>query len=405
MITNLFKLYFILFPLGAVGYHYRGNFHVTPALLLVGLISILTIITIFSQIIERKSITSMQSIMLILILYIFITTILQNNLLSFALSLFTFVILLIPFLLIDRIKDFNYYKYYLYGVNLMMAFVCWELVALFTGIPYFDDLFPYLMSRSIYISSGLYRISGPMPEASTLGAYCIFSLVIISENERTKKRMIYILLLMLIVIISQSTAAIIMLFVYISYKLLFYLNKQIIPVKTILLPICLVILLSIKFVPRIYSYQINRINKMLNYSIINDTSSSISRRIFSLIVGVNYFMDFPNSIIGVGFANHDRYIINKYEPFIKSGIIDETGNINNAISALIISTGLIGLSLMYLIIYKLWLKSEVNFKLFYIILWVIYLFMSGDIVFHYFWGYLYILLFKIPEEKYFLGNS
>ena len=377
MSKHFFSLLTGLVSFGSIGFN-------SITLPLIGYI-IFSISIVFDSINQKLKIYLPLFLVLILLTMIMVlsNSINNNPISSYLLSMLAMLALLLPFLKPSLFKKINIHDFInvVFFVSVFNSIIVMiELLFSYQNVSTdFSSYLPFIQYQSTYMIGGVYRIKALMPEPAHFGIISVFlyvslDLILINKICCNWKLKATKNLLIFFIISTFSFSAIFLFAAYLLMKFRFNIWY---------LVLIFFWLIAIYFI--FGEYFSFRISSMLNSVTEGGYEGSEGSRINSFLIIFMYLKEasFLQFLVGEGYANSEAWVINNFY-HLKNSVLSN-GMLQNTITVVVISTGVIGVFLHMLILWLIVKKYNFIGKYKFIFLIVLLHFASGYYVMYWFW--------------------
>jgi hypothetical protein len=261
---------------------------------------------------------------------------------------------------------------------------------------------------------GVYRPYGTFYEPSVLGAYAAFSFIyftVADKNYKILSRMAAVLVIMSLSMTGVMIMVGYLMLIFFGYLLdivdRLVLSKKMLK-SIILLTIAffsgLTLLSYFGFMNKIGERVSTVINILVDLSAAGSTGSRLLGGLYT--IGALYDVKGISGLLfGVGYGAQNSFISSFFNQSFSYYSPAQSGNLYDKISLVMISSGLIGLSLLLMVYYSVFSKYMRGNVVFHIYIFMSWCFVSGQLVGYLDWQYLFLMLAAfILNERNCLGR-
>jgi len=393
---SLILVLFLTIPFSAFGFYYQ-SFLISISLLP---LIIINFICILNGIFNKKLIIYY----LLFISICFFSSFVRHPIESFLPPLIILTFLLLPFTTALKLK--NLQKYMIYSFAILSVYSLLELI-----IGSYSNEIMFNIENSLNLKGstttyrGIRRLRAGFLEPSVFGLalnfYLLVFIYIKSLNNRFKIFLILLCIFWIILTFSSAAYVALMLnlifFIYLKLRTIKFSFKLSLRSILSLFSLVLIIAFSVQnFFEPIYK-AFEKILLIPEVIILGNITGSVGYRINSLIVAPIYIIEAQlfEKFFGTGFSNYSEYLISKFGNNEFSGFYD--GQIGNILSAILLSTGLLGfISFILFIKRALYINNKImNIHL--LILSLITMIGFGDLTSIWIWSIFFLTVKTLKE--------
>ena len=391
--SNSIYLFFITFPLYIIGINIAGYPINIPTVILL----VLSVVIFFRN--RYVKITFYPYVCLII--WFFVSSIVQLKMGDFVFSLIFFVVVTLPLVAVlpDDFSNKKLLKSVIIGFYVSLVF---SLIT-FIGNLYGQDIQSIfsLGSPKVYswkIGAEIVRAKSSFLEPSYFAAYLVFVFMCIDSNKSNVKNVIlhYILISLAIIITFALTGYVLLLL----YLLFAYVIKRKLKIKYLKILALILILITFIFImnPKVRnSFNVIFTERIENIVDSEDSKiSSESIRKESLMVIPNYYYDagFFKSLYGEGFTNVKDWVSEKMHEQFKVNNF----NIFMIIPIIFLTSGIIGTLLFIIFYYLFFMNHRVSVAV--SVVAFLFLFTTGHLIMYFVWGLIFMCRFCNYDRGY-----
>lgn len=394
--NSLTLVFFLTIPFSAFGFYYQ-SFLVSLSLLPLLLIN-------FICILNGRFNKKLFIYYLLFIGICFFSSFVRHPIESFLPPLIILIFLLLPFTTALKLK--NLQRYIIYSFALLSVYSLLELIiGLFSNEMMFNIENSLSLKGSTTTYRGIRRLRAGFLEPSVFGlALNFYLLVFIYIKSLSNRFKIFLILLCIFwIILTFSSAA----YVGLMINIIFFIYLKLKSVKfsfklswrsiLSLFSFGIIITFSIQnFFDPIYK-AFEKILLIPEVIMLANVTGSVGYRINSLIVAPSYIIEAElfEKFFGTGFSNYSEYLISKFGNNEFSGFYD--GQIGNILSAILLSTGLLGFISFILFIKKALHLNNKIMNIHFLILSLITMVGFGDLTSVWIWGVFFLTVKTLKE--------
>lgn len=389
---SVFRNTFLLFPFSGCGF-LLGNY-------LLSYFSIFFFLIVLIKIRERKFNKKLLATLTVIALVFFGSSFFRYPINSFFPSL---IILLMTLMIFLNSKGDNYLrtKDLILGIKIIAVYCFFELT-IGNSLPeywkYFENLLGLSGDTQYY--RGIRRLRGAFLEPSVFAIALNTYLFILNHSKLSAKfKFRYSCILVILIILTFSSSALLLFLVNLSfliYRNIFGINQQLKKYaiySIILIPLGVLGITKTRFIEPL-SRSVEKIQLIQEVILSGNLTGSVGYRVHSILVPFQYIQEsssYINKLLGTGYSNYSDYLISKYHFADFSGFSD--GSIGNILSAILLSTGILGLITFLIFIWNIISIPSQNSieKLKIGILVICYLLIFGDVTSSFIWFNIYLL--------------
>jgi hypothetical protein len=263
---------------------------------------------------------------------------------------------------------------------------------------YFENLLGLSGDTQYY--RGIRRLRGAFLEPSVFAiALNTYFFILNHSNLNAKLKFKYSCIIVILIILTFSSSALLLFLVNLSYLIRrnlfgkFQKLKKYAIYSIILLPLGVLGITKTRLIEPLYR-SVEKIQLIQEVILSENLTGSVGYRVHSILVPFQYIKEtdsYINKLFGTGYSNYSDYLIYKYHYADFSGFSD--GSIGNILSAILLSTGIIGLIAFLILIWNIISSYSQSFieKLKIGILITSYLLIFGDVTSSFIWFNIYLL--------------
>jgi hypothetical protein len=351
----------------------------------------------------------------LLALWCFLTAAFRYSPTAYLASWFGLCVMLLPFCgVAENVRRERLLKFLVVGTLVSFCFGTYEIASNFVGLPRLGEVFTFgLWSQVQYTSQiGLTRVKATMAEPAHYSRYLVFVYATVDLAERNgltfRGRRLFQATTLLMITATLSLTGIVLVIVYIFASSINAQKSNLIStlfsgrlLLTVLgLPVLVYLLyFSSGTVREIVDLVVRRINdsfRAYEYGVLKGSEGS---RINSTFIVFDYLasQDLWHALTGEGYANYDRWLVEKYWYLDRGRSSFARGDLHNAFSVVGISTGLLGLLLYISFLSAIVRKYALPYL--FALLWVVSHFSTGGIVKAQFWGIVLVAAIILQTQK------
>ncbi|MHB1002044.1 MAG: O-antigen ligase family protein [Armatimonadota bacterium] len=408
----LIGLFLFTFPLERFGI-VIGGYPVTIPFIAISMISLMLVI--YAKFKKRQAIVAIS-----LLIWI-IGSLIVTGRYSSIISVFMFIIMLIPSLsILPPNLENTAFKWLIRGSILSLVFALYDAFSTYTGAPAFQDISPLFLTQNI--DQGIFfRLKSTFLEPSVYAIYLAFMIIILDyipvDYMKKWKRYLLFTLYSLALVMTLSISGWILIAIYYLTKILLRLssilkNKVHFNAKSVMLALAGIVIIGILSVPvsnmleiNISEYAYARLFRTAQVTTQGNYENEGTRtNIYKVVLDYFSKTGVEGILIGEGFNSYESWLIENYSRALRSTMIE--GKISNTYAVIALGSGAVGLILYLFLITSfmpLKLKRLFDYRtqyiLCYFIVWVTSQFATGTLILYYIWGYLFIFFIIVNSYK------
>lgn len=344
MRERIIYLAFFFFPLSVIGLEYNGYIFNISTIIII-------IYSLYYILFVRQFHPKILLILVMLYFWFFITSLINEVARLSLLSLTSLIFMSLPvsYKFSDR-ETGQIMRGFRDSIIAVSPFLVYDILVSLLGIPPLENIFtPFASTSSGYVM-GIYRIKGSFLEPSYLAIYLNLYLYITFHNKTDSTDIFRpILIIALIVLTFSLTGYILLILIVLFYS---FSKKK----RFVRYYIIAIVLFGI-LLPNLTAFMMNRVFRAIKYYQYGMVELSEGSRVNTINVMFDYFKKEGGgkALYGEGFSNHDKWLMNEYASYSPRLVAYARGHINNIISVIGISSGIIGI-----IIYMMLLRGYVK---------------------------------------------